>query len=105
MKRALVLWVKHMEETGETVNGLMLKAKWSKFVEQFDVSEFEHLPGDGWILPFCKTYGLKEHHQHREAGSVNLQAVEEEHKQLKMTLATYLPKNQWNFDESSLFTL
>jgi len=60
VERALVLWVKHMEEKGETVNGPMLKAKRSKFEEQFDVPELEHLPGDGWILPFCKAYSLKE---------------------------------------------
>jgi len=69
-----------MEEKGETVNGPMLKAKWSKFEEQFDVPKLEHLPGNGWILPFCKAYGLKEHCWHWEAGSVDLQAVEEEHK-------------------------
>ena len=64
--------VNHMEQKGETVNGPMLKAKWSKFEEQFDVPELEHLPGDGWILPFCKAYGLKECHWHGEAGSVDL---------------------------------
>lgn len=105
VERALILWVKHMEEKGETVNGPMLKAKRSKFEEQFDVPELERLPGDGWILPFCKAYGLKEHRRHGEAGSVDLQAVEEERKRLGMTLATYPPKNQWNIDESSLFVL
>ena len=105
VERALVPWVKHMEEKGETVNGPMLKAKWSKFEEQFDVPELERLPGDGWILPFCKAYGLKERRRHGEAGSVDLQAVEEERKRLGMILATYTPKNCWNLDESSLFML
>jgi hypothetical protein len=27
VERALILWVRHMEERGETVNGPMLKAK------------------------------------------------------------------------------
>ncbi|KAF8228277.1 hypothetical protein L208DRAFT_1404088 [Tricholoma matsutake] len=80
VERALILWLKHMEEKGETVNSPMLKAKQSKFEEQFNVPELEHLPGDGWILPFCKAYGLKERHRHGEAGSVDLQAVEEERK-------------------------
>ena len=105
VERVLVLWVKHMEEKGETINSPMLKAKWSKFEEQFDVPEHECLPGDGCILPFCKAYGLKEHCQHGKAGSVDLQAVEEEHKWLGMILATYPPRNQWNIDESSLFVL
>ena len=72
----------------------MLKAKWSKFEEQFDVPELECLSGDGWILPFCKACGLKEHHRHGEAGSVDLQAVKEECKWLGMTVAIYPPKNQ-----------
>jgi len=105
VERALVLWVKHMEEKGETVNGPMLKAKRSKVEEQFNVPELERLPGDGWILPFCKAYSLKERRRHGEAGSVNLQAVEEERKRLGMTLVTYPPKNRWNIDESSFFAL
>ena len=68
-------------------------------------TELECLPGDDWILPFCNAYGLKEHCWHGEAGSVNIQPVEEEHKQLGMTLVIYPPKNRWNIDESSLFVL
>jgi hypothetical protein len=83
-----------MEERGETVNGPMLKAKQCKFEEQFDVSEPECLSGDGWILPFCKAYGLKEHCQHGEAGSVDLHAIGEEYKWLGMAMVTYPPKNQ-----------
>ena len=62
VERALVLWVKHMEEKGETVNGPMLKVKQLKFEEQFDVPEADRLHGDGWIVPFCKAYGYKETH-------------------------------------------
>jgi len=101
----MVLWVNHREERGEMVNGPMLKAKQCKFEEQFDVPESECLSGDGWILPFCKAYGLKECHWHGEAGSVDLQAVEEECKQLGMAMVTYPPKNRWNLDESSCFVL
>ena len=51
----LVLWIKHMEEKGETVNGPMLKEKRWQFKNKFDVPEKEQL-GDGWIALFCKTY-------------------------------------------------
>jgi len=105
VERALVLWVKHMEEKGETVNGPMLKEKQSKFEQQFDVPEAECLPGDGWILPFCKAYGLKERRRHGEAGSVDLQAVEQECKHLRMILTTFPRRDQWNIDESSFFIL
>jgi len=105
VERALILWVKHMEEKGETVNGPMLKEKWKRFEQQFEVPEAECLQGEGWILPFCKAYGLREHHWHGEAGSVDLQAVEEEWKRLGMTLMTYAPRDQWNIDESSFFAL
>ncbi|KAF8237194.1 hypothetical protein L208DRAFT_1248851, partial [Tricholoma matsutake] len=105
VERALILWVKHMEEKGETVNSPMLKEKHKRFEQQFDVPEAECLLGEGWILPFCKAYGLKEHHRHGEAGYVDLQAVEEEHKCLRVILTTFAPKDRWNLDESSLFAL
>jgi hypothetical protein len=105
VERALILWVRHMEEKGETVNGPMLKAKRLKFEEQFDVPEAECLSGDGWIAPFCKVYGYKERRRHGEAGSVDLEAVREEQKRVGMILATYAERDRWNGDESSLFAL
>lgn len=105
VERALILWVKHMEEKGETVNGPMLKEKRKKFEQQLDVPEAERLLGEGWILPFCKAYGLKEYRRHGEAGSVDLQAVEEERKRLGRILSTFALKDRWNLDESSLFAL
>ena len=93
VERALVLWVRHMEEKGETVNGPMLKAKRLKFEEQFDVPEVEHLSGDGWIVLFCKTYSYKERCRHGEAGSVDIKAVREEQKCIGMILATYAERD------------
>ena len=105
MERALVLWVHHMEEKGETVNGLMLRVKWARFEEQFNVPESEWLLGNGWIAPFCKAHGYKEHCQHGEAGSVDLEAVEAECKWVGMIMVTYAPQNRWNIDELALFAL
>jgi hypothetical protein len=48
-------------------------------------------------------YGLKEHHQHGEAG-LDLVAVAEEWR-LSKILAKYAKKDQLNFDESRLFGL
>jgi hypothetical protein len=50
-------------------------------------------------------YGLKEHHWHGEAGSVDLAAVAEERKRVSKNLAKYPKKNQLNLDESGLFGL
>jgi hypothetical protein len=72
----------------------MLKGKCKRFEQQFDVPEPEHLLGEGWILLFCKAYGLKEHHEHREAESVDLQAVEEECKHIGIILTTFAPKDR-----------
>jgi Tc5 transposase DNA-binding domain len=105
VERALVLWVRHMEEKGKMVNGPMLRGKWGKFEEQFDVPDTERPLGNGWITPFCKAHGLKECRRHGEAGSVDLEAVEAECKHVALTLMTYAPQDWWNVDELALFAL
>ena len=105
VERALVLWMRHIEEKGESVTGPMLKAKRLKFEEEFNVPEEERLSADGWIVPFCKAYGYKERRRHGEAGSVDIEAVEAERKRIGMILATYAERDRWNADESSLFPL
>ena len=105
VERALILWVRHMEERGETVTGPMLKEKRRKFEEQLDVPEQEHLQGDGWVAPFCRAFGIKERRRHGEAGSVDLEAVEAERKCVGLIMAAYAPKDRWNIDETSLFPL
>lgn len=54
VERALVLWIRHMEEKGETVNGPMLIAKRKKFEVEFKVPAEEQLTGDSWVTSFCK---------------------------------------------------
>ena len=78
VEKALFLWVKHMEEKGESVNGPMLIAKHQKFEELFNVPENERLCGESWVSSFCQTYKIKGYCRHGEAGSVNLAAVEAE---------------------------
>jgi hypothetical protein len=77
VERALFTWVKHMEIKGDMVNGPMLRAKQAKFEEEFDVPEEERLSGDGWIASFCRTFKIREHHWHGEAGSMNLDDIVE----------------------------
>jgi Tc5 transposase DNA-binding domain len=60
VERALVLWINHMMEKGETVSGPMLCEKRKRFEELFKVPDDQRLRGDGWVSSFCKTYKLKE---------------------------------------------
>ena len=53
VEKALFLWVKHMEEKGESVNGPMLIAKCQKFEDCFNVPDDERLHGESWIPSFC----------------------------------------------------
>ncbi|KAF9219961.1 DDE-domain-containing protein [Gyrodon lividus] len=92
IERALVLWVQQMENKGETV-----------FEGEFNVLENERLPGDGWIVSFCKAYGIREHKRHGEAGSVDTDAVEEECIQCRQILAKFAPRDCFNFDETGFF--
>jgi hypothetical protein len=105
VERALFLWVKHMEEKGETVNGPMLVTKRGKFEDSFNVPDDECLRGESWVSPFCRTYKIKEHRRHGEAGSVNLAAVEAERQRLQAILDHYDLVDIINFDETSMFAL
>ncbi|KIK80473.1 hypothetical protein PAXRUDRAFT_158593, partial [Paxillus rubicundulus Ve08.2h10] len=78
VERALILWVRQMENKGETVSGPMLREKRARFEKELNVPEKERLQGDGWIASFCKTYNIQEHRRHGEADSVDLDAVEAE---------------------------
>ncbi|KAG6855876.1 hypothetical protein H0H87_009793 [Tephrocybe sp. NHM501043] len=89
MEKALFLWVKHMEAKGESVSGPMLKEKRKRYEEAFEVPDDEHLLSDGWISSFCRTYKIKEHRRHGEAGSVDLAAVEVERARVQKVLAPY----------------
>ncbi|KIK73490.1 hypothetical protein PAXRUDRAFT_20788 [Paxillus rubicundulus Ve08.2h10] len=62
VEKALFLWVMHMEQKGEQVNGPMLKEKRSRFEVLFNVPEEEQLSGEGWIAPFCRVYKICEFH-------------------------------------------
>jgi len=55
VEKALVMWVKHMEEKGETMTGPMLVAKREKYEKELDVPLEERMKSDGWVSNFCKT--------------------------------------------------
>jgi hypothetical protein len=48
---------------------------------------------------------MKEYRRHGEAASVNLAAVAAERQRISKCLEKYMPKDQWNMDESGLFGL
>ena len=103
--RALVLWVRHMEGKGETVNGPMLMTKRHHFEDLFNVPENEKLKGDAWLSSFCRAHKMKEHRRHGEAGSVDLNAIEIEQEHIWKVLLRFKPKDRFNFDETGLFVL
>ncbi|KAH0583036.1 hypothetical protein H2248_010921 [Termitomyces sp. 'cryptogamus'] len=102
---AFFLWVKHIEEKQETVNGPMLKEKQKHFEKNFNVPENECITGNGWIPSFCQAYKIKEYWWHGEADSVDLEAVEAEQQCVKKTADAYKEKYRFNIDETSLFAM
>ena len=69
---ALYLWCLHMQNAkGEIVTGPMLWEKRSRFEDEFQVPKKERLLGEGWLHSFCKTYNIRKHQWHGEAGSVD----------------------------------
>ena len=103
IERAVYLWHLHMESKGETVTGPMLREKRARFEDEFDVPEKERLTGEGWLHSFCKTYRIREHRRHGEAGSVDLAAVEVERQRCQKIMAGFAPRDRFNFDETALF--
>ena len=101
VERALVLWVRDMEQRGETVSGPMLREKRKRFENKFQVPETERLLGESWVQSFCNTYKICEIRRHGEAASVNLDAVEVERLRCRQLLANYAPRNRFNMDETS----
>ncbi|KIK72707.1 hypothetical protein PAXRUDRAFT_180073, partial [Paxillus rubicundulus Ve08.2h10] len=93
VEKALFLWVMHMEQKGEQVNGPMPKEKRSWFEVLFNVPEEEQLSGEGWIASFCWAYKICEFHRHGEAGSVDLAAVEKERKCCQDILSKFEPRD------------
>ncbi|KIJ44990.1 hypothetical protein M422DRAFT_251629 [Sphaerobolus stellatus SS14] len=93
IERALALWVHHMEEKGETVNGPMLAEKRGRFEEAFGVLKEERLTGDHWVPSFCRACNIKERRRHEEAGLVDLVAIEAERIRVHAILARYPPEN------------
>ena len=55
VERALIIWLRSMEEKRETVNGKMLVEKRKRFEERFNVPENERLEGQSWVQSFCRT--------------------------------------------------
>ena len=105
VEKALVCWLHTMEDKKEHVTGPMLREKRRRFEDLLGVPEEERLTGDGWVASFTRTYNLREHRRHGEAGSVDLAAVEDERHRMAKVLAKFAPRDRWNFDETSLFAL
>ncbi|KAF9219086.1 hypothetical protein BS17DRAFT_811334 [Gyrodon lividus] len=100
VERALVLWVRDMEQKGETISGPMLREKQKRFEDKFQVPETERLLGESWVQSFCNTYKFHEICQHGEAALVDLDAIEAKQLQCQL-LANYAPQDHFNMDETA----
>lgn len=58
VERALVIWLRSMEEKRETVTGAMLAEKRTWFEKEFGVPDNECLAGTSWVQSFCKACAL-----------------------------------------------
>jgi hypothetical protein len=105
IEEALVLWVRHMEEKREVVNGPMLITKRAKFEEMMNIPKDERLEGGAWVSSFCRTYKLKQWKAHGEAGSVDMQMVSIERIRVGGILAGFVRKDMFNMDETGFFPL
>jgi hypothetical protein len=103
IERALILWIRHMENKHEMVTGPMLQEKWKRFEDEFNVLDNERLLGEAWIQSFCKAYKICEYWQHGESGSVDTKAVSAEQEHCRSILAKFAPQDWWDFDETSFF--
>ncbi|KAF8558114.1 hypothetical protein OG21DRAFT_1405612, partial [Imleria badia] len=105
VEAALFLWIQSMELKHEVMNSRMLCEKRERIEEKLGVPDAERLKGTGWVASFCKAYNIKEHWWHREAGSVDPEAVKQEQEQIAKILSTFPLKDRLNFDETSLFMM
>jgi hypothetical protein len=105
VEHGLLVWIRHMNARGETVTGPMMVAMRGRLEDRLDVPEEKRMISDGWVAPFCKAYGIKQYRRHGEAGSVDPEAVKKETERVLHILATYSPKDCYNFDETGFFPL
>ena len=101
VERALVHWVKDMENKHETVSGPMLQEKRRRFEDQFQVPDDERLTGDSWVQSFCRAYNIREIRRHGEAASVDQDAVEAERLRCRQLVAKFAPQDRFNVDETA----
>jgi hypothetical protein len=102
----LDLWISKAMHDKVNITGDVLREKWRQFANLAGVPDDERLGlSEGWLYKLKRRHGLKEIRRHGEAGSVDMQKVEVEHKQLKVLIGEsgYKLKDVFNMDETGLF--
>jgi Tc5 transposase DNA-binding domain len=102
----MYLWVSKAMGDGIQLTGEVLCQKWLAFVDLVGVPEDERLKlSNGWLGRFKKRNGLKQMKRYGEAGSANVEMVENERRQIQ-ELIVWHGFQLWdifNMDETGLF--
>ncbi len=102
----LELWVAQAMHDDILLTGDIIRQKWTRFADMAGIPQDDRLSlSEGWLTSFKRRNGLKEVRKHGEAGSVNLQDVEQERVRVQNLLEAmgYRPKDIFNMDETGMF--
>lgn len=88
-----------------------LRRHWmsQKMKDSLELGGFNHSAGHKWALnwldhdSYLSRHQLKEIWRHGQAGSVNIETVEEEQACVRELLASFWPEDCWNVDKTALF--
>jgi DDE superfamily endonuclease/Tc5 transposase DNA-binding domain len=100
-------WLRFMREKFSTtklpVSSVMIKLQALNYARAMGLSQNEFVASNGWLHRFKNRYGLKNINLHGEMGDVDLAAIDEEIKKLRLKLAEFDLDCIFNMDETGLF--
>jgi hypothetical protein len=99
---ALYVWMKAVEKH-TTITGPILCAKAKKLFPQLYPGEQMLKFSNGWLDGWKQEYGVKEYHQHGEAGSAPITEAEEQMQEIRRVLSEYELRNIFNADETGYY--
>ena len=97
------LWVEAREAQLQPITGPLIVAKAERLKDALNLSSDAIKFSNGWVDEFKKRRALQHHHNHGEAGSVNLTSVKEERERMQCELRGWDLDDVFNTDETSFF--
>lgn len=104
LEKALFQWCQRIEIDGAITGDLIKKeaARYWKRLPQYQGMEVPVF-SNGWLQGFKQRHGIKSRARHGEAGSVDIQALEEQLVAVRAIVNQYSPADCYNCDETGLF--